>query len=68
MSVPKECSATKMSTKASSQSGEVTTVTIWLKEQLEDAWKRELNLKKLLKTIGEVKADSIEIQTAAMER
>ena len=57
-----------MSTKASSQSGEVTTVTIWLKEQLEDAWKRELNLKKLLKTIGEVKADSIEIQTAAMER
>ena len=50
-----------MSTKASSQSGEVTTVTIWLKEQLEDAWKRELNLKKLLKTIGEVKADSIEI-------
>ena len=44
-----DCSASQASTKNGSNHGaEVTTVTVWLKEQLEEAWRRECNLKKLV--------------------
>lgn len=43
-------------------------MTLWLKEQLEDAWKREVQLKKLIKAVGETKSDSISIQMQAIER
>ena len=67
---PLDQSVSLASTKAASQqdSGEVTTVTVWLKEQLEEAWKRESHLKKAIKTVSEVKCDKLLIQIEAMER
>ena len=43
-------------------------MTLWLKDQLEDAWRREAQLKKMIKAVGETKFDSLTIQIQAMER
>ena len=64
-----ERSASQLSTKQSTHSnGDVNSVKLWLKEQLEEAWKREFELKKLVKTVTETKSDTMEIQIAALER
>jgi len=51
-----------MSTMLPSQSGQesATSVTVWLKELLEEAWSREKQLKKLISTIAESKQAAME--------
>ena len=65
-----DCSASQASTKVPSQgeSSSPNSVTIWLKEQLEEAWRQEIHLKKLIQTITDSKAAAIEAQADAVEK